>query len=123
MTTMEIGTKLVELCRAGKNEEAMKTLYDESIVSVEAAAQPGQSAEKRGIAEVVAKSKWWADNHEVHGAKIDGPWPNGNRFIVCFDYDVTFKPTGKRFHMVEGALYEVKNDKIVREDFFYSTGM
>ena len=123
MTTMEIGTKLVELCRAGKNEEALKTLYDEDIVSVEAASPPGQSAEKRGIAAIVAKSQWWADNHEIHGAKVDGPWPNGDRFIVRFDYDITFKATGKRFTMVEAALYQVKNDKIVREEFFYPTGM
>ena len=122
MNTMEVGTKLVELCRAGKNEEAYRTLYDEDIVSVEAAVTPGQSAEKRGIAAIAAKGKWWAENHEVHSAKVDGPWPHGNRFIVRFDYDITMKATGKRINMQEAALYEVKGDKIVREEFFYPVG-
>jgi hypothetical protein len=34
---------------------------------------------------------------------------------------VTFKPTGKRNSMERMALYEVKDGKIVREQFFYRT--
>ena len=37
MTTLEVGKKLVELCKQGKNQEAMDTLYAPDIVSVEAA--------------------------------------------------------------------------------------
>jgi ketosteroid isomerase-like protein len=121
-TSMEVGKKLVELCKQGKNEEAMKTLYASNIVSVEAGAPPGQSAESSGIEAVIGKSKWWADNHEVHSANVEGPWPNGDRFIVRFTYDVTNKPSGKRMTMDEGALYTVKDGKIVREEFFYAMG-
>ena len=121
-TTTEVGKKLVELCKQGKNEEAMKTLYANDIVSVEAGAPPGQSPESKGIEAVVAKSKWWADNHEVHSAACDGPFPNGDRFIVRFTYDVTSKPLGKRITMDEGALFTVKDGKIVREEFFYTMG-
>lgn len=122
MTTIDVGKKLVELCKAGKNEEAMKTLYAKDIVSVEAAAPPGQSAESHGIEAVIGKSKWWADNHEVHSAACEGPFPNGDRFIVRFTYDVTNKPSGKRMTMDEGALFTVKDGKIVREEFFYVAG-
>ena len=122
MTTIDVGKKLVELCKAGKNEEAMKTLYATDIVSVEAGAPPGQSPEAHGIEAVIGKSKWWADNHEVHSAVCEGPFPHGDRFIVRFTYDVTNKPSGKRITMDEGALFTVKDGKIVREEFFYVAG-
>jgi hypothetical protein len=44
-----------------------------------------------------------------------------NRFAVYYNYDVTFKPTGKRNNMEEMALYTVKDGKVVREQFFYRT--
>lgn len=122
MTTIEIGKKLVELCTAGKNEEAMTSLYSNDVVSVEAHAPPGQSAETAGLAGVLAKSKWWADNHTVHSAKVEGPWPQGDRFVVRFTYDITMKQSGTRAVMDEAAVYTVKGDKIVREEFFYNTG-
>ena len=121
MNAIEIGTKLVALCNEGKNHEAMETLYAEDIVSVEAMSMPDMPAEQRGIAAIMAKCKWWADNHEIHSAQAVGPFPQGDRFIVRFTYEVTFKPTGKRNHMDEMALFTVANGKIVREEFFYVT--
>jgi hypothetical protein len=53
--------------------------------------------------------------------KVEGPWPNGDRFIVRFVVDVTDKPSGKRFTVDETALFTVQGDKIVREEFFYAT--
>ena len=35
MTTEEVAKKLVELCNQGAYEEAIKTLYDKDVVSVE----------------------------------------------------------------------------------------
>jgi ketosteroid isomerase-like protein len=122
MNTLEIGKKLVELCREGKNDEAVNTLYSADIVSVEAGAPPGQEATTKGIAGVLGKGKWWFDNHIVHSAKTEGPWPHGDRFIVRFTYDVTFKETGKRFTIDEAALYTVANGKVVKEEFFYTMG-
>ncbi|MBC7973787.1 MAG: nuclear transport factor 2 family protein [Myxococcales bacterium] len=122
MNTLEVGKKLVELCKQGKNDEATKTLYAQDIVSVEAGAPPGQSAESRGLEAIIAKGKWWAENHEVHSASCEGPYPHGDRFIVQFKYDVTNKPSNKRMQMDESALYTVQDGKIVREEFFYSMG-
>jgi ketosteroid isomerase-like protein len=121
MTTIEVGKKLVELCKQGKNQEAMETLYAPDIVSVEAREMPGQGAESRGREAVFAKGKWWSDNHTVHSASCEGPWPHGDRFIVRFTYDITNKPSGKRLQMDETALFTVSNGKIVREEFFYVT--
>ena len=120
MTTKDIGQKLVELCKAGKNHEAMTSLYANDIVSVEAGAPPGQSAEAKGLPAILEKGKHWGEAHEVHSAKIDGPFPHGDRFAVLFDYDVTRRAESKRFQMKEVALYTVKDGKIVREEFFYS---
>ena len=122
MTTLEVGKKLVELCKQGKNQEAMDTLYAPDIVSVEATSMPGLPAEARGREAVLAKGKWWNDNHTVHSAKTEGPFPHGDRFIVRFTYDVTNKPSNQRFTMDEAALFTVKDGKIVREEFFYVTG-
>lgn len=122
MNAFEVGQKLVELCKQGKNQEAMETLYSPDIVSVEAAEMPGLPREMRGYQAVAGKGKWWSENHTIHSAETEGPWPNGDRFIARFKYDVTNKPSGKRFLMDEVGLYTVANGKIVREEFFYPTG-
>jgi ketosteroid isomerase-like protein len=119
MDTMEIARKMVDLCRQGRNLEALDTLFAADVVSVEAAAMPNMDREMRGLDAVKGKNQWWLDNHEVHAAEVSGPWPHGDRFIVGFDYDVTSKPTGQRMQMKEAALYTVKDGKIVREEFFY----
>jgi len=121
MKTIEIGKKLVELCNQGKSEQAMETLYSPDIVSVEAASMPNMPAEMKGIQAIRGKAKWWNDNHTVHSSKAEGPFPMGDRFIVKFHFDITNKQSNKRTQMDEAALYTVKNDKIVREEFFYVT--
>jgi len=121
--TLAVGKKLVEFCKEGKHIEAIDALYSPTIVSVEAGAPPGGSAKTEGIAGVKGKGEWWVANHEVHSAKVDGPYPHGDRFVVRFTYDVTAKAgpmAGKRFTMDEAALYTVKDGKIAHEEFFYS---
>jgi ketosteroid isomerase-like protein len=120
MTTQDIGQKLVDLCKAGKNAEAMKALYANDIVSREAAASNGAPAESKGIEGCLQRNKEWTQAHEVNKATIDGPFPNGDKFAVMFDYDLTRRADKQHLHMKEVALYTVKNDKIVREEFFYT---
>ncbi len=119
-STMDVARALVALCRDGRNEEAISTLYAPDIVSIEAGAGAEMSREMHGIDAVLGKGKWWMDNHEVHDASVGGPWPHDDRFIVTYRYDVTHKPSGRRFVMEEAALYTVRNGKIAREEFFYS---
>ena len=121
--TLTVGKKLVELCREGKNMEALDTLYSPSIVSIEAGSGPNMPARMEGIEAIKGKATWWEANHEVHKAEVEGPFPHGDRFIVRFKYDVTAKAgpmAGKRFTMDEGALYTVKDGKVAQEEFFYS---
>ena len=122
MSVMEIGKELVAMCRQGKNQEAIEKFYGPNIVSVEAAAMPNIGQTQKGIEAIKAKNKWWVDNHEIHGGEVNGPFPNGDQFIVQFKIDVTPKHTGKRMTMEEMGLYTVENGKIVKEEFFYSMG-
>lgn len=123
-STMEVGKKLVELCRQGKTMEAVNTLYAPNIVSVEARQMsPTMPQRMEGFSAVKGKTDWWEKNHEVHRAHADGPWPHGDRFIVHFNYDVTAKSgpmAGQRMTLDEAALYTVKDGKIVHEEFFYN---
>ena len=121
-----IGKQLVDLCNEGKNIEAVKTLYAKDVVSVEAMAMPPMEQTLTGIDKVLGKSEWWFANHEVHSSKAEGPYPHGDdRFAVIFDIDVTPKAgpmSGQRMAMRELGVYTLKNDKIVKEEFYYGMG-
>ena len=120
MTTQEVANQLVALCREGKFVEAIQSLYSPEIVSVEASAPPGAERDVTGLEAVLVKANWWQSNHEVHGATIEGPLAANAHFCVRFTMDVTFKPTGRRHTMDELGVYQVKDGKIIREEFFYS---
>ena len=114
--------ELVALCQQGKNIEAIEKFYSPNIVSVEAMAMPGMDQTQIGLDAIKGKNTWWVDNHEVHGGEVMGPYPNGDRFIVLFKFDVTPKHTGKRMKMEEAGLYTVESGKIVKEEFYYLAG-
>jgi hypothetical protein len=120
MNTMDIANKLVELCRQGKNDDALTTLFSADVVSVEAFAPPGGEQEAKGLQALRRKGDWWRNNHEIHSASVSGPWPHGDRFVVGFQYDVTNKPSGRRMKLDEVGLYTIENGKIIREEFFYA---
>ena len=121
MSTTEIANGLVDMCRKGKNLEAVEKYYSENIVSVESMSAPGMPAEMKGLPAIKGKNQWWLENHEIHSAQANGPYIGENQFAVEFNYDVTNKPSGKRMQMNEMALYTVEGDKIVHEHFFYKT--
>jgi ketosteroid isomerase-like protein len=122
MNTIEVAKKYVELVKEHRNEECLDTLYANDAVSVEAGAPPGMDRASKGIDAIKGKSKWWADNHTVHSGEVQGPYPHDDRFAVRFVFDITHKPTGRRFTMDEVGLFTVANGKIVKEEFFYSMG-
>jgi hypothetical protein len=120
MTTQEVAQALVGLCSQGKFDEAINTLYADDVVSVEAYPMPDGNTTLTGLPAVQGKAAWWAENHEVHSATAEGPLVSAHHFSVRFHMDVTNKPSGNRMQLDELAVYEVKNGKIVREQFFYS---
>jgi hypothetical protein len=120
MSTMDVAKRYVELVKEHKYEECLDELFAKDAVSVEAGAPPGKDRASRGVEAIHAKGKWWADNHTVHNAEIEGPYPHDDRFAVHFTYDITFKPESKRFTMKEVGLFTVKDGKVTKEEFFYS---
>lgn len=122
MSTQEVAEKVVELVRQQAWYKALDTLYDKDIVSVEASASEGESAEKRGIDQVREKIDWWLNAMEVHSFTAKGPFVAHDRFVVQYDADVTEKNAKKRFQLSEMGVYTVKNGKIVREEFLPFTG-
>jgi hypothetical protein len=125
-TTLEVGRKLVELCQKGQNMQAIDTLYDANVVSIEAMCGDEKFPQRmEGIAAIREKNEWWLKNHDIHEGEARGPFPNGDRFIVLFNYDVTAKDgpmKGQRMQIEEAALYTVTNGKITQEEFFYHMG-
>ncbi|MGL5116309.1 MAG: SnoaL-like domain-containing protein [Beijerinckiaceae bacterium] len=122
MTNDEVAHAFTDLLKKGDHAGAAKQFNDPEIVSLEAAGSPMERVV--GTAAVEAKSKWWYDNHTVHDTSADGPFINGDKFMVLFDMDITPKATGIREEMSEIGLYTIKDGKIVEEQFFYdqSTG-
>ena len=118
--TSAVAEELVAFCRAGRNLDAINTLYSPDIVSVESMGNEQMPREQKGIDAIRAKNQWWSDNNTVHSAESEGPFVGDGKFAVHYKYDVTFKPTGKREIMEEMALYTVNDGKIVREEFFYN---
>ena len=120
MTTQEVANRLVELCSEGKFMDAVKSLYADDVVSVEAGAPPGGAREVSGLQAVIGKGEWFMAEHEIHSVKVEGPLVAASHFCVRFTLDVTGKSAGQRMVMDELAIYAVKDGKVVREEFFYS---
>src|SRR5207247_3275691 len=87
--TFEVRNKIVEHCKARKNNEAVEKLYGPKIVNIEPMGSPEMPARIEGIAAVRKHGEWWEKNHEVHSQEVEGPWAHGDRFIVRFKHDGT----------------------------------
>lgn len=115
MSLQTVGKKLVDLCNQRKNFDVMQTMYAPAIISVEPSGQ-----ETAGQAAVIEKSKQWAAANTIHGEKVVGPFFNApDQFAVQITFEVTRKATGQRTTLEEIAVYTVKDDLIIREEFFY----
>lgn len=118
MSTQEVADRLVELCREGKNIEAITELYADNIISHEPKGSHVEVAEGKDA--IFAKTKQWFDSvEEVHSGVVSDPLVTGNFFAVTMDMDVTYKGMGRNT-MNEVCVYEVKDGKIVFEQFFYN---
>ena len=84
MNTEQVAKKVVELVRKQAWYEALDTLYDDNIVSVEAYSAGGGSPETRGKEGVRGKIDWWVNAMEVHSFDAHGPFVGHDRFAVQF---------------------------------------
>jgi ketosteroid isomerase-like protein len=120
MTLNEIAAELVAGCREDRARENLDRLYAPDAVSVEAM-DMGGGRETVGLAGIHGKHDWWDGAVTMHELTVEGPFTHGEEsFAVIFGMDTTDKATGQRTQSREVGVYHVKNDKIVREEFFYS---
>jgi len=118
MTTTEIANRLVELCSKGDFETAQKELFADDVVSIEPYATPAFEKETRGLDAIIEKGhKWHSMVKEYHGVKVSPPLLAKNSFAVTMFIDVTMKEDNKRMDMTELCVYNVKDGKIVSEQF------
>ncbi len=122
MTTRQVADRLVELCRQGKNIEAVKELYAENAVSHEPPGFPNGPERIEGKPAILAKTEHFhAIMETLHSAYVSDPLVAADHFTVAMGMDVSLKGMG-RTRMDEIAVYRVTDGKISREHFFFPTG-
>jgi len=118
MSTQEIANRLVELCKTGAWNEAQKELFHADAISIEPEGMPDSVT--KGLDGIKAKAEMWAGMvEESHGGEVSDPVVADDFFSIMMSYDVTFKDRG-RVKESEICVYEVKDGKIVKEQFFYT---
>ena len=118
MTTKEIASRLVELCKKGDFETAQNELFAEDAVSIESQATNDFDKETKGLDAIKKKGeKWNSMVEEMNGIEVSQPVVASNSFACTIKMDVVMKGHGK-MDMTELCVYEVKDGKIVKEEFF-----
>ncbi len=121
MTTQEIANRLVELCRQGQYEAAQTELYADNAISIESPGNPGPERVE-SLEAIIQKGKQFQEmTEEFYGGSVSDPVVADNFFSCAMMIDSKMKGM-PRMKMEEICLYEVKDGKIVREQFFYTPG-
>lgn len=121
MTTQEVANRYCELFKQSKPGQIVEEFYSHDIASKEPehAASLGVATLTNGLDAVKAKGKATAERiAEVHSSFCTEPVVAGNFFTVAMGREITLK-AGPRLSREEIALFEVKDGKIVMEQFFY----
>lgn len=118
LTTFEIANRLKELCNKGEYETAQKELYADNIISIEPRESPLFEKETHGLQHIIDKGhKFETIVQEMHSTTISEPLVAGNIIAFTLTMDVTMKGQARQT-MGELCVYEVKNGKIIKEQFF-----
>jgi hypothetical protein len=114
MTVQQIAHRLIELSRQKQFNMARKELYAEDAVSIEA-----DNKMITGLTAMAEKEKNWHNSiEEIHDITFSKPLISGNFFSIAITWDLTYK--GKeRGGWNEIAIFEVKDQKVVLEKFYY----
>lgn len=119
MTTQEVANRLVELCRAGKSEQAIKELYSPEIVSIEAEGAPDRIV--KGFEAMAKKGERFRSMIEkVNSSTVTDPIVAENFFSCGMYMNMVMKGMPHAIDMDEICVYTVSNGKIVKEEFFYT---
>lgn len=118
MTTQEVANQMNELFKENKWDKVQEALYAEDCESIEPAGAQGLKTVK-GMAAIREKGRQFNETiEEMHGGWCSEPLVGGNYISFSMGMDVTTKGMG-RLKMEEICVYEVKDGKIIKEQFFY----
>ena len=118
MTTQDVARRFHELSQSGQWDQIQNELFADNARSIEPANSPGMKTVE-GIEAIKEKGKQFGEMvEEMHGGFSNEPQVAGNHFAVVMGMDITMKGQG-RVKMDEIAVYEVKDGKIAKEQFFY----
>jgi hypothetical protein len=121
MTTQEIAARYHELAPQRKFIEIQDTLYHEDVVCQESekAASMGMLVFTNGLEAVKAKGiARRATIETTHSYTCSEPIVAADFFSVVLKQDVTFK-SKTRVMLEEIGVFQVKDGKIIKEQFFY----
>ena len=119
MTTQEVANRLVELCRAGKYQQVHEELYSSDIVSVEPEGAPNRIV--KGMEAVAAKGmKFESMLEKVYSSTVSDPIVAENFFSCNMLMNIQFKGAPGPVDMNEICVFNVKDGRIVKEEFFYT---
>jgi len=119
VSTRDVAKQLIRFCRAQKHRKAVDELYADDCVSREMPGVPEAIVEgKLGI--IAKNNKWFEAVKEFHECEVSDPIVSGDFFSCLMVIDVTFYGR-KRMQLSEICVFEVANEKIVSEQFFYSS--
>jgi hypothetical protein len=118
MTTKEVADKLVQMCRNGKIEEAKLELFTEDTVSIEPV-EGLLPKETKGLKAIQKKAELFISMvEEFYGSTISDPFVAGEYFSVQWISELQMKGQQRQTN-TEICLYQVKDGKIISEQFFY----
>jgi len=117
MTTSEVASRFNKLAQQGKWLEIQQELYADDIITIEPTNSKNPE-NTRGKKIAIQKGETFAAMiHETHCGYVKEPLVAGNLFAVALGMDITWKNKAREeFHEI--AVYEVKDGKIVHEQFF-----
>lgn len=118
MTTEEIANRLVAYCQKGDFEGAQRELYAKDVRSIEPYATPEFEKETVGLDAIIEKGhKFEAMVEAVHDITVSEPLVAGDTIAFKSTMDMTMKGQG-RMKMEELCVYQVKDGKVISEEFF-----
>jgi hypothetical protein len=118
LTTEEVAVRFNELAQQEKWFEIQDELFADNVRSIDPPNSP-YFGYAEGKVPVHKKGEEFVKKvQEFHGAHTTQPVIGGNHFAVGRNVDITVEGLG-RVKIDEIMLYEVKDGKIVLEQFFY----
>jgi hypothetical protein len=118
MSTKEIAVRLAELCRKAKWETAQKELFAEDAVSIEPHAGPLFEKETKGLNAIIEKGKKFDELvQELHRVEVTEPITTNHTIAFKLVMEITMKER-PRETLEEICVYEVKDGKIISEQFY-----